>query len=148
MKVAVVDYGMGNLHSVAKALAVAADERLSIEITQNPAVIEQADKVVFPGVGAMRDCMIGLNEKGLDQALNTVYTNGKPILAICIGWIHLFLQVPIGRHNPRQVPPLPQRRQMPVMRRSKGHSRGASQQHGRSSLGLHHQRLARHLVHQ
>ena len=83
MKVAVVDYGMGNLHSVAKALAVSGGAE--VEIAESPSALAGADKIVFPGVGAMRHCMLGLKERGLDVALKEAFNQGKPILAICVG---------------------------------------------------------------
>ncbi len=64
-KVALLDYGMGNLHSAGKALtAVGAD----VSITRDPAVIAAADKIVFPGVGAMRDCMAEMQAAGIADA--------------------------------------------------------------------------------
>lgn len=83
MKIAVVDYGMGNLHSVAKALAVSGGA--DIEIIQTPSALARADKIVFPGVGAMGHCVLGLKERGLDVALKAAFDQGKPILAICVG---------------------------------------------------------------
>ena len=56
-KIALLDYGMGNLHSVSKALTNVGAE---VSITNDPKVVAAADKIVFPGVGAMRDCMIGM----------------------------------------------------------------------------------------
>ena len=66
--VAVLDYGMGNLHSAAKALEKVADGQ-RIVVTSDPAVAIAADRVVFPGVGAIRDCMQELRARGLDQAI-------------------------------------------------------------------------------
>jgi imidazole glycerol-phosphate synthase subunit HisH len=83
MKVAVVDYGMGNLHSVAKALSVSG--HAEVEIAQTPSALASADKIVFPGVGAMRHCILGLKERGLDVALKAAFDQGKPMLAICVG---------------------------------------------------------------
>ena len=63
-KVALLDYGMGNLHSAGKALAaVGAD----VAITNDPKIIASCDKILFPGVGAMRDCMAGMRETGIDE---------------------------------------------------------------------------------
>lgn len=87
-RIAVLDYGMGNLHSVAKALARVASENdstdVEIQITDQPGHLLQADKIVFPGVGAIRDCMAELKARGLDQAINEIVTQ-KPLLAICVG---------------------------------------------------------------
>jgi glutamine amidotransferase len=81
--VAVIDYGMGNLHSIAKALQHAAPE-VSVTITADAQTILNAERVVFPGVGAMRDCMHALHEKGLDEVIKTV-AQTKPLLGICLG---------------------------------------------------------------
>jgi len=82
--VAVIDYGMGNLHSVASALAHAgADEVL---VTHDAQVIRSADRVVFPGVGAIRDCMDEIRRLKCDQLLaDALVEQHKPVLAICVG---------------------------------------------------------------
>ena len=81
--IAVIDYGMGNLHSVAKALQhVAPKDRIIISSDRQQ--IEAADSVVLPGVGAIRDCMAGLHDTGLADVVKTVSAN-KPFLGICIG---------------------------------------------------------------
>ena len=82
--IAVVDYGMGNIHSVTKALERVA-ENAAIKVTDRPADVLEADRVLFPGVGAIRDCMIALREKALDKALEQAIDQGKPVLAICVG---------------------------------------------------------------
>ncbi len=82
--VAVLDYGMGNLHSAAKALEKMSDGQ-KIVVTSDPAVAVAADRVVFPGVGAIRDCMHELRSRGLDQAIFEVAASGKPLLGICVG---------------------------------------------------------------
>ena len=81
--VAVIDYGMGNLHSVAKALehAGGADR---IEVTASADIIRDADRVVLPGVGAMRDCMGELRRLGLDAVVREVAAS-KPFLGVCVG---------------------------------------------------------------
>lgn len=81
--VAVIDYGMGNLHSIAKALQHA-DGAVDVQITADAAAIRAADRVVFPGVGAMRDCMQALTEHGLDAVIKDV-AQSKPFLGICLG---------------------------------------------------------------
>lgn len=82
--VAVLDYGMGNLHSVAKALErVASGQRISI--TSDPEQIRTADRVVFPGVGAIRDCMSVLRETGLGEAVRDTAASGRPLLGVCVG---------------------------------------------------------------
>jgi len=82
--VAVIDYGMGNLHSVASALEhVGADQVL---VTHDADLIQQADRVVFPGVGAIRDCMAEIRRLKCDQLLVDALTaQHKPVLAICVG---------------------------------------------------------------
>lgn len=82
-RVAVVDYGMGNLHSVAKALQHVAPD-VDVLVTGDAALITGADRVVFPGVGAIRDCMGELARRGLTGALKQA-ADEKPLLAICIG---------------------------------------------------------------
>ncbi len=85
--IAVVDYGMGNLRSVEKALqAVGA----KVKVTQNVQEIDQAEKVVFPGVGAMGDCIRNLKTFGLYDAVSAAAKSGKPFLGICLGLQALF----------------------------------------------------------
>lgn len=81
--VAVIDYGMGNLHSIAKALQHAAPE-VDVQITSDAEIIKQADRVVFPGVGAIRDCVLALQETGLADVIKEVALQ-KPLLGICLG---------------------------------------------------------------
>jgi glutamine amidotransferase len=82
--VAVIDYGMGNLHSVASALAHAGAEQ--VLVTHDAGLIRQADRVVFPGVGAIRDCMAEIRRLRCDQLLADALTDQhKPVLAICVG---------------------------------------------------------------
>lgn len=81
--VAVIDYGMGNLHSIAKALQHA-DGGVSVTISADPAAIRAADRVVFPGVGAIRDCMLALRDTGLADVIRDV-AKTKPLLGICLG---------------------------------------------------------------
>lgn len=86
--IAVVDYGMGNLHSVATRLAQAAPGR-QVSITSDPAIVAGAERVVFPGQGAMPDCMRELDAHGLRAAvIDAAHT--KPFLGICIGLQMLF----------------------------------------------------------
>ena len=86
--IAVVDYGMGNLRSVAKALEHVAGGK-PIVVTADPAVLAAAERVVVPGQGAMPDCMRELNERGLRQAVIEAAAT-KPFLGICIGQQMLF----------------------------------------------------------
>jgi glutamine amidotransferase len=88
MTVAVVDYGMGNLRSVSKAIEhVAQGER--VVVTADPAEVLRADRVVVPGQGAMPDCMRQLADCGLREAVVHAAA-GKPFLGICIGLQMLF----------------------------------------------------------
>lgn len=81
--VAVIDYGMGNLHSVAKALAcVSGNAR--IEVTHDPERILAADRVVLPGVGAIRDCVAELKRLEMDKLIHEV-AKSKPLLGVCVG---------------------------------------------------------------
>jgi len=86
--IAVIDYGMGNLRSVAKALEHVAPTA-TVRITSDPAVVKAADRVVFPGQGAMPDCMRYLRESGLEDAVRAAAAS-KPLLAVCIGEQMLF----------------------------------------------------------
>ncbi|HXZ50295.1 MAG TPA: imidazole glycerol phosphate synthase subunit HisH [Usitatibacter sp.] len=87
-RIAIVDYGMGNLRSVQKALAHVAPGA-GVAITDDPAVVGRADRVVFPGQGAMPDCMRRLNESGLGEAVRAA-ASSKPFLGLCIGEQMLF----------------------------------------------------------
>ncbi|MBS1157082.1 MAG: hisH [Proteobacteria bacterium] len=89
MKIAVVDYGMGNLRSVTKALEHVAGNDAQIILTDDPAVVASADKVVFPGQGAMPDCMRELEQRGLKQVVLDA-ARSKPFLGICVGAQLLF----------------------------------------------------------
>ncbi len=82
--IAVVDYGMGNLHSVSKALEhVAPDTRIIVSADIDE--IEHADRVVFPGVGAIRDCMAEIRRLQFDRLVRDVAASGRPLLGICVG---------------------------------------------------------------
>jgi len=88
--VAVVDYGMGNLRSVAQAVAHVAREvstsgdEIEVVVTAKPEVVFAAERVVLPGQGAMRDCMRELRESGLQAAVLEAAAT-KPLLGVCIG---------------------------------------------------------------
>ncbi len=86
-RIALVDYGAGNLRSVAKAL-----ERSEMEpvITGDPAVVRGADGVLLPGVGAFRTAMNALESAGLADAIRDVTDHGRPYLGICFGLQLLF----------------------------------------------------------
>lgn len=82
-RIAVLDYGMGNLHSVAKALEHVAPNA-SVVVTADPHEVARADRVVFPGVGAIRDCMAEIHRAHFDRAVAKAAVE-KPVLAICVG---------------------------------------------------------------
>ncbi len=86
--IAVVDYGMGNLRSVAKALEHVAPGARVI-VTGQPSAIDAADRVVFPGQGAMRDCMAYLDRAGLRDAVLRAAAS-KPLFGVCVGEQMLF----------------------------------------------------------
>lgn len=83
-KIAIVDYNMGNLHSVRRAVEHTAPDSAQVEITSNPDSIRQADRIIFPGQGAARDCMRELQALELDEVIRDVI-NTKPFLGICMG---------------------------------------------------------------
>ncbi len=86
-KVAVIDYGMGNLHSVAKAVEHVGRELetdIQVVVTADAQKIAAADRVIFPGVGAIRDCMAEINRLNVGQIVGDAIKS-KPVLAICVG---------------------------------------------------------------
>ena len=85
--IAIVDYNAGNLTSVAAAVRKLGQPCI---VTSSPAEIEQADRVIFPGVGAAGAAMRNLTELGLRECLKTVIAQGKPFLGICLGYQILF----------------------------------------------------------
>lgn len=89
MKVAIIDYGMGNLHSVLKSVQAVNDAGAEVFLTSDPDAVVRADKVVFPGQGAMPDCMRELHAHGLAEAVLET-TRSKPFFGICVGAQLLF----------------------------------------------------------
>jgi len=90
MNVVVIDYGSGNLRSVAKALeraAAASDGPIDVSVTGDADLVRRADRIVLPGVGAFGDCLAGLNGlEGMREALTeAVFQGGCPFLGICVG---------------------------------------------------------------
>jgi len=83
MTIAVIDYGMGNLRSVSKAIEHVAGGK-PVVVTADPAIVAAAERVVFPGQGAMPDCMRELDARGLRPAVLAA-AKEKPFLGICIG---------------------------------------------------------------
>lgn len=86
--IAVIDYGMGNLRSVSKALEHVAGDK-QVVVTADPAIVATAERVVFPGQGAMPDCMRELEARGLRGAVIQA-AKDKPFLGICVGEQMLF----------------------------------------------------------
>jgi len=85
--IAIIDYGMGNIHSVQKALQLYGAETV---ITNKAKDIRSADKVVLPGVGAFDDAMLELKKRGLISPINGLIKSKKPLLGICLGMQLLF----------------------------------------------------------
>lgn len=87
--IAIIDYGMGNIHSVNKALELLGARTV---ITNNPKVIAESEKIVLPGVGAIDDAQAELERQGLVEAIKQGIKNKKPLLGICLGMQLLFEQ--------------------------------------------------------
>lgn len=90
MQVAIIDYGSGNLRSVAKAFERAADEsglNAKIQVTSDIGIVSHADKIVLPGVGAYADCRRGLNALPdmVETLEDVVLKKQRPFLGICVG---------------------------------------------------------------
>ena len=85
--IAIIDYDMGNVRSVSKALEKVGSEAV---VTRDPLVIADASHIVLPGVGAFRDCMRNLEEYGLITPILKSIESGKPFLGICLGLQLLF----------------------------------------------------------
>jgi imidazole glycerol-phosphate synthase subunit HisH len=85
--IGIIDYGMGNLHSVSKAL-----ERMNYDyvISDSPEVLNQAKGLILPGVGSFKDAMTILNETGLTNYIKESVASGRPLLGICLGMQLLF----------------------------------------------------------
>ncbi len=85
--ITVIDYGMGNLRSVSKALEFLGAK---VKVSSLAAEVEKADKLVFPGVGAFSDCMDEVNKRNLQEPIKDFIKSGKPFLGICMGLQLLF----------------------------------------------------------
>jgi len=84
MKLVVIDYGMGNLHSVGKAVEHVAPADCQVRVSDDPAIIASADRVLLPGQGAARDCMAAIDNHGLREPIMHAIAS-KPFLGICMG---------------------------------------------------------------
>lgn len=82
--VAIIDYGMGNLHSASKAVEHVAPE-MHVHVTDKESIIREADRVILPGVGAIRDCMAEIRKQGVDTLVRDLVADGRPLLGICVG---------------------------------------------------------------
>jgi glutamine amidotransferase len=80
--IGLINYGMGNLHSVAKALEKAGG---AVELVSDAGALKNCERIVLPGVGAFRDCIGALKESGMDAALQEAIASGAPFLGICLG---------------------------------------------------------------
>ena len=85
--IVLIDYGVGNLYSVAKAAAYVGGD---VKISSDAADIKRADKIILPGVGAFGDCMKNLEATGLIPTIKQEISSGKPLLGICVGLQILF----------------------------------------------------------
>lgn len=90
--IAVIDYGSGNLRSVAKALEAVVEGSEQVLIVREPAQVVQASRLVLPGVGAFADCRQTLESTGLMEAVLRHLEAGRPFLGICVGMQLLFTQ--------------------------------------------------------
>jgi glutamine amidotransferase len=89
-KIAIIDYDMGNLLSVSKALEKVATKNTEVVVTREPTVLADASHVVLPGVGAFKECMRNLEEYKLIEPIKKAIASGKPFLGICLGMQLLF----------------------------------------------------------
>lgn len=94
--IVIVDYGMGNLRSVAKAFE---EVGAKVIVTDKPRRVSQADKLVVPGVGAFKDAMHELKSRRLIEPIKTFIKNGKPFLGLCLGLQLLFSESEEGGKN-------------------------------------------------
>ena len=83
-KISIIDYGSGNLLSVYKALKFVSSSTYDIRITSDEAEVSNSDKIVFPGQGAIKDCMKNLKQQKLDRTI-TELTKNRPFFGICLG---------------------------------------------------------------
>ncbi len=109
--IGLINYGMGNLHSVAKALEQVGG---SVELISDADALARCDRIVLPGVGAFRDCVGALQQNGMDQALKERLAAETPFLGICLGMqVLMDVSFEFGRHPglgliPGAVKPFPE----------------------------------------
>ena len=87
MRIAIIDYGVGNLRSVEKAFT---SQGIEAVVTSDETVLRSADKLVLPGVGAFKACMDGLKARGFDELVLEAAGAGKPIIGLCVGLQMMF----------------------------------------------------------
>ncbi len=87
MRVAIIDYGVGNLRSVEKAFAAMDCDAV---VSDDEQVLREAERLVLPGVGAFAACMTALRERGFDELVRERVTEGTPLLGVCVGMQMLF----------------------------------------------------------
>jgi imidazole glycerol-phosphate synthase subunit HisH len=87
MTIAILDYGSGNLHSVARAIAKVGGDPV---VTADPDEVSGADAVVIPGVGHFGACMRAIADRGLDGVVHDVHAAGRPLFGVCVGMQVLF----------------------------------------------------------
>ncbi len=118
MKLVIVDYGAGNLHSVARAVTHAGTRPL---ITSNPAYLTDAEALIVPGVGAAADTMANLRRSGFVEPIRDYIASGRPFLGVCMGLQALFdVSEEGGEHEclgilPGRVVRLPDGQKVPHM---------------------------------
>lgn len=94
--IGLINYGMGNLHSVAKALEKAGGK---VELVSDADALAKYDKIVLPGVGAFRDCSTALKDTGMGAAITSTLDAGTPFLGICLGMqVLMDVSYEFGRH--------------------------------------------------
>jgi glutamine amidotransferase len=109
--IGLINYGMGNLHSVAKAVETAGGP---VELVENAGALRRYERIILPGVGAFRDCIGALKESGMDEALKDAVATGTPFLGICLGMqVLMDMSYEFGRYPglgliPGAVKPFPE----------------------------------------